>query len=120
MQKRRMAQINQLLREQIGEILIREEKDAFERSLTVTEVRTSGDMSQARVYVMTHRNVGDSDEMQQEGSLEKVAERVQRELGPRIHLKRTPKLIFQLDETAEQAAKIEALLERVKDDLNDD
>ncbi len=115
---RRIAQVNELLREEIGKILIGETSDPVLPALTVTEVRTSSDLSSARVYVMC-RQFGDGPEIGTQENMDHAAEIVQKTIGSRIRLKKTPHLYFVVDQAEEQAAKIEELLNKVKEDWQD-
>lgn len=118
--KRRLEQVNSLLREEIGGIMLRENTDPVLSALTVTEVRVTPDLSAARVYVMVRK----FDEHGQihsiaEGDLAGAAERVQKQLASRIRIKKTPKLHFQVDDTEERAERIESLLNLVREDWED-
>lgn len=117
MQKRRLEQINSLLREEIGAILVEENADPVLAALTVTEVRVSADLSTARVYVMVRR-LNDTGEVVafEEKNLAHAQEVVQKLIGPRIRLKKTPHLHFMVDDSEEQAERIESLLNQVRDD----
>jgi len=117
--KRRLAQVNQLLREVIGEILILESSDPVIAALTVTEVRVSADFNHARVFVMCRIPDEGEESLATIENLDHAAEIVQKQLGPKLCLKRTPRLRFEIDDTAEQAGKIEDLLNQVKEDWQD-
>ena len=116
---RRLAQVNQLLRETIGRILVEQNSDPVLEALTVTEVRVSSDLNHARVFVMCRRPAEGESEM---GTVENLAHAqgvAQRFLAPEIHLKRTPKLHFEIDDTEERAERIDRLLDSVKEDWQD-
>jgi len=115
-ENRRLAQVNELLRETIGQILVEENSDPFLTLLTVTEVRVTSDLNQARVYVMCREaNPGEEAPVTPE-SLQEAAEKVQRLMAPQIRLKRTPKLKFEIDDTEERAQRVERLLNLVRED----
>ncbi|MCA9411688.1 MAG: 30S ribosome-binding factor RbfA [Candidatus Omnitrophica bacterium] len=115
---RRIAQVNELLREEIGKILISETSDPVLMAMTVTEVRTSPDLSSAKVFIMC-RQFGESEEIGTVENMDYAAEIVQKKIGSRIRLKKTPHLHFVVDQAEEQASRIEDLLNQVKDDLQD-
>ncbi|MCA9426599.1 MAG: 30S ribosome-binding factor RbfA [Candidatus Omnitrophica bacterium] len=115
---RRIAQVNELLREEIGKILISETSDPVLMAMTVTEVRTSPDLSSAKVFIMC-RQIGESEEIGTVENMDYAAEIVQKKIGSRIRLKKTPHLHFVVDQAEEQASRIEDLLNQVKDDLQD-
>jgi len=114
--KRRLAQVNELLRETIGEILVELNSEPLFSSLTVTEVRVTSDLSSARVFVMSHRPLLGEAEMGTVENLRLAAERVQKLLGPRVRLKRTPRLRFEIDDALERAERVDRLLDLVRED----
>ncbi len=118
--KRRLEQVNSLLREEIGGIMLHENTDPVLSALTVTEVRVTADLSSARVFVMARR-FDEHGQVQSfpTGDLEAAADKVRRLLAPRIRIKKTPKLQFLLDDTEERAERIESLLKLVHEDWED-
>lgn len=105
---RRQARINDLLRRNIGEILQSRFSDKIEAMVTVTEVRTSGDLRHARTYVSVL-----ADREQQEEAIRKLQnlrQELRQLLAAQVVLKYVPSLEFRLDETAERAQRIEKLL----------
>jgi len=92
-------------------------KDPGVRDAVVHAVKVSPDLSSARVYVRLGRP--GATEKQREAllrGLERAKGFVRRELGKRLRLRRTPELKFFWDETAETAARIEQILDEVKED----
>lgn len=103
----RMRRVNEALREVISQSLstLKDPRIGF---VTVTEVRASPDLSQATVYVSVLGS-----ERRRERTLEALAAAhgvLQQRVNRELHLKRTPKLVFEHDRTAEQAARISRLL----------
>jgi ribosome-binding factor A len=80
--------------------------------LSVTEVRVSPDLKQARIYVQVP---GDSAEQSaaMEG-LHAASGFIRRELVERIRLRRAPELFFMLDRSQQYGEHIEDLLGQVK------
>ncbi len=79
---------------------------------TVTEVRLSPDMKQARVYV----NVA-GDEAEQDAALKGLTAAsgfIRHELAERLQLRRTPELHFVLDHSEEYGRRIDDLLRQSK------
>lgn len=113
--RRRLEQINELLREEIGGILVRENSDPLCSAITVTEVRVTPDLSHARVFVMVRKSK-DGTDVATPANLERAREIVQRQLAGRVRIRKTPRLHFEVDQTAEEAERIEELLNRVKED----
>ena len=113
---RRLAQVNELLRETIGQIMVEQTSDPVLSSLTVTEVKVTPDLRHARVYVMCRRPEPGEEEIGTPENLLEAAEKVQRLMAPQIRIKRTPRLAFQIDDTEERASHLEQLLQQVRGD----
>ncbi len=80
--------------------------------VTVTEVRVSPDLKQARVYV----SVLGSEEEQQSTlqGLEAAAGFIRHELTERLRMRRSPEMLFLLDHSEEYGQRIETLLRSTK------
>jgi ribosome-binding factor A len=109
-----MRRVDEAVREVLGDAVNQSLKDPRVGFVTVTEVRTSADLRQARVFVSVF---GTPEE--QAATLEGLASAhgvLQARIAGELRLKRTPALEFRLDDTAEKAAKLEALIEDVTED----
>jgi ribosome-binding factor A len=83
----------------------------LEVSMTVTEVRVSPDLKQARVYVIVE---GTAEEQADAiAGLEKAGGYIRHELSERMQIRRSPELRFQLDTSAKAAQRIDDLLRQV-------
>jgi ribosome-binding factor A len=103
----RMRRVDEALRAVLGEA-VRDLKDPRVGFLTVTEVKTSPDLRHARVYVSV---LGDEGVRRMSlDALQHAHGFLQRRIAAEVRLKHTPELAFQLDDTAERAARLEALL----------
>jgi ribosome-binding factor A len=100
------------LREEIETIIEGELADPRIGLASVTNVALAGDSRSARVFVTV---LGDEAEAErtQEGLTAAVGY-VRREVGERLHLRRTPELHFQVDRSGQAAARVDQLLKRVK------
>ncbi len=106
----RMRRVDEAIRQVIGEAVAGELKDPRVGFVTVTDVRTSADLSHARVYVSV---LGD-DLGQREATLEGLRSAhgyLQRRIASQLHLKRTPTLAFLYDDTTDRAMRVEELLD---------
>ncbi len=109
-----MRRVDEAVREVLGDAVNKELKDPRVGFVTVTEVRTSPDLRHARVFV----SVFGTDE-EKAATLEGLASAhgiLQARIARELRMKRTPALEFALDDTAERAAKLEALIEGVTED----
>jgi ribosome-binding factor A len=109
------------VRHVLSEILMRgqvHDDTLSAHTVSVTEVRMSPDLRQARVYVKPLLG-GDEDEVLK--ALRQNTAYFQREVAPRLGLKFAPKLKFLGDESFDEAERIERLLNdpKVARDLGD-
>lgn len=98
---------------ELGTMLAGELKDPrLSGLLTVTEVRVTPDLKNARVYVSV---LGDAAERARtlEG-LTAASGFIRHELSERIQLRRAPEIHFVLDQTEEYGQRIEELLRQTK------
>ena len=104
----RTDRIDQLLRQEIGEILARDVQDPRIGFVTITDVETAPDLSTARVWVSV---IGQPDERATAiRALEHAMPFVRRELGSRIRLRRVPELLIRADDTAQRGTHVLHLL----------
>lgn len=111
---RRSARLGQQIRAEISELLLRGLKDPRIGFATITAVRLTPDLRQARVAVSV---LGSAEE--QKRTLEgfrAARSYIRRELAHRLNLRRTPELEFTLDRSAEQAARIDELLRQTHEE----
>ena len=117
----RLLKVGERVRHVLSELLVRQQvhDDTLSgHTVSVTEVRMSPDLRQARVYVKPLLG-GDEDEVVK--ALRRNTAYLQREVAQRLGLKFAPKLKFLADESFDEAGRIERLLSdpRVARDLGD-
>ena len=109
-----MRRVDGAVREVLGNAVTQDLKDPRVGFVTVTEVRTSPDLRQARVFV----SVFGTDE-EKAATLEGLRSAhgiLQAKIASQLRMKRTPALEFALDDTAEKAARLEAIIEQAVED----
>ena len=108
MQGKRLDRVNQLIKEEVSMLLQRELKDPRLGFVTVTEVETTKDLRQAKVFVSV---LGD-DEQWKASMIALTSARgfVRNWLRQHLDLRVTPELVFRPDRSMEHAARIQALL----------
>jgi ribosome-binding factor A len=80
--------------------------------VTVTDVRTSADLSHARVYVSV---LGDADTRQASmDGLNSAHGFLQRRVASELRLKRTPTLEFTYDDTTDRALRVDELIDEIE------
>lgn len=114
---RRTDRVNQLLREELSRLILRELKDPRVRTVTVTAVETTPDLEHATVHV---RTLGEDVPVEEAlRGLESAAGYLRRELGRVLHLRRVPAFEFEEDRTLERARRIEELLRKAREEDED-
>ena len=104
----RTDRIDQLLREEIGQILARDVQDPRIGFVTITDVETAPDLSTARVWVSV---IGQPEERDRTiRALQRAMPFVRHELGSRIRLRRIPELQLRTDDTALRGTRVMQLL----------
>src|SRR3954452_10911591 len=113
MQGRRVDRIEEQLRIEISEIVEREIQDPRVHFVTMSRIKVTPDLGQARVYITVLGSPEDRKKALQ--GLRSAAHFVKRSLAKRLHhLRRLPDLIFEYDETIEKDMRLEQLLDQIK------
>lgn len=112
MSTRRIARVNDLIRKEISELLMREIRDPrLGGLLSVTEVDTSPDLRHAKVFVSV---MGSEEEKRRvEEGLAAASGFLRRSLGERLSLRHIPQLDFQRDESIERGTHLLELIKEV-------
>lgn len=112
-----MRRVDEAIRQVIGDVVAKDMKDPRVGFVTVTDVRTSPDLSHARVYVSVLGERGQSsDSAQREASLEGLRSAhgfLQGRVASELRLKRTPALEFSYDDTTDRAMRVEEILDEI-------
>ncbi|HEX2104160.1 MAG TPA: 30S ribosome-binding factor RbfA [Solirubrobacteraceae bacterium] len=104
-----MRRVDEAMRQVLGDALAQELKDPRVGFVTVTDVKTSPDLRHARVYVSV---LGDAPAREATlTGLRSAHGFLQGRIAGELRLKRTPELRFELDDTAERAARLERLID---------
>jgi ribosome-binding factor A len=113
-----MRRVDEAIRQVIGDAVAADLKDPRVGFVTVTDVRTSPDLRQARVYVSVLGDAGRvSRPDQREACLEGLRSAhgyLQGRVARELRLKRTPMLEFVYDETTDRALRVEKLIEQAR------
>jgi ribosome-binding factor A len=111
----RMRRVDEAIRHVIGDAVAGDLKDPRVGFVTVTDVRTSADLSHARVYFsVLGEDGGPSDEREREASLQGLRSAhgfLQARVASELRLKRTPTLDFIYDDTTDRALRVEEILD---------
>lgn len=108
----RTERLGEQIREELSELLTREVRDPGIGFVTLTRVRVTEDLLQARVY---YTSLGDAAARQRTArALERALPFLRRALGERLRLRRVPELSFTYDESIDHQARVEELLEEIR------
>lgn len=108
----RRIRVGEEIRHALAEIFIRgniNDPILRDTSITVSEVEVSPDLRNATAYVLPFGDVEPSEML---AGLARVTPLLRHRLSQRVHLRYVPMLKFALDQTFNQASKIESLLKR--------
>jgi ribosome-binding factor A len=112
-----MRRVDEAIRQVIGDAVAAELKDPRVGFVTVTDVRTSPDLSQARVYVSVLGDGARASEPEQRedtlAGLRSAHGYLQGLLARELHLKRTPTLEFSYDDTTDRALRVDELIDEI-------
>lgn len=101
----------ELMRE-INDILNKRVRDPRTSGVTVTDVRVTGDLSQATIYYSILSDLASDAEKTQAG-LEKATGLIKRELGTRLKVYKIPDIHFERDESVQYGSKIDEMLKKL-------
>lgn len=118
----RMLRVGELVRHALADIFARgdiEDEALVGSVVTVPEVRMTPDLKLASAYVMPLGGVH-ADEIV--AALNRHSKFIRGRVAPKINMKYAPEIRFFVDDTFEEAGRIDELLrsDRVKRDLEDD
>ena len=110
----RQLRVGEMIKQSLGQIFLREEAKVptlETRNITVTEVRMSPDLKNARAYVIP---LGGKDTEKVVNVLTEFSYLVRKALSKKIDMKFLPKVSFVCDKSFDYAEKIEKLIQKNK------
>lgn len=113
----RPHRVGEQMKKELGEIISRKLKDPRIGFVTVTDVRVTGDLQQATIYISV---LGTEEEKEQTlKGLEKAKGFIRSEIGQRIRLRKTPEITFEVDESIDYGNRIESILHQLNKEKED-
>ena len=110
----RQLRVGELIKQSLGQIFLRDEAKVPSmetKNITVTEVRMSPDLKNARAYVIP---LGGKDTDKTVSILTKFSYLIRKALAKKIEMKFLPKVSFVSDKSFDYAEKIEKLIKENK------
>jgi ribosome-binding factor A len=115
---RRTERVNDLIRDELSEMLLREMNDPrLSGLISITHVEVSPDLANARVFVSVM--AGAEEQKQAMKALEAAGGFMHRELKKRLTIRKVPFLSFKLDTSIAEGAEVLSLLNKVHDERPD-
>ena len=110
----RQLRVGELIKQSLGQIFLRDEAKVPKidtKNITVTEVRMSPDLKNARAYVIP---LGGKDSDKAVNILTEFSYRIRKVLSKKVDMKFLPRVSFVSDKSFDYAAKIEKLIQENK------
>jgi len=110
----RQLRVGELIKQSLGQIFLRDEAKLpvlETKNITVTEVRMSPDLKNARAYVIP---LGGKDSEETVHILTKFSHLIRKALSKKIEMKFLPRVSFVSDKSFDYAEKIEKLIQKNK------
>ncbi len=110
----RQLRVGELIKQSLGQIFLRDEAklpSLETKNITVTEVRMSPDLKNARAYVIP---LGGKDSEKTVSILSEFSHLVRKALSKKIDMKFLPRVHFVSDKSFDYAEKIEKLIKKNK------
>ena len=109
----RNEKVRKALMREISDIIFKEIKDPrISGVISITDVEVSSDNSSARVYFSVLGDESTKDLVKV--ALDSNTPRIRHEVGKRIRLRKTPTLLFILDDSLERGSKMMDLINKVE------
>lgn len=111
---KRILQVNELIKEELGKIIIQEVEFPKEFLITLTRVETTPNLKQSFAYIST---IGAKEDEEENilNILKKNIYNIQKKLDKKLNMRPVPKIIFRQEKETKKAAVVEKLLEKIKE-----
>lgn len=101
------------MQKEISDLLLREAKDVDFKTVTITHVKVTNDLSFAKIYFTA---LDDKNREKILKDLNNASGYFRKELASRMNLRHTPELRFIYDESIEYAQKIESIIDKINEE----
>ena len=118
MQYKRSDRVGDLIRQVIGEMLVRDLNDPRLGSVTLTGVEVTADLKIATIFFSAMGN-----QAQEEASLQgfqSAAGYIKKRMGKELRLRYLPDLLFKVDHSFDYGSKIDRLIKSIKEEPEGD
>jgi len=108
---RRIQRVNQLIKQEISRIILREIEGPKDTLITVTRVSSTSDLRESKVFISV---IPEENKTEVFLSLNRKIYHLQQEINKRLKMKIIPKIVFVEEKMTASAARIEEILEGLK------
>lgn len=114
MQGKRAERVATLIKHELAEAITKRIRDPRVGFVTVTDVKMTEDLKQARVFysVLGH----EAEKQETAKALERARGFFQREIAKAIKLRFTPRLVFSQDDSIEQGLKVDTIIRTIHEE----
>ena len=112
MASRRVERVEQAIRQAVSEIVLKDLKDPRVGFITITRVKASPDLRQAKVFFSALG--AEAEQSRAAHCLRHARGFIQREVGRCLAIRYTPELTFAEDEGLKASAQVSQLLNRIR------
>ena len=112
---KRIARVNQLIKKELSQIILREIDFPLGVLVTLTRVETSANLIDAKIYISV---LPGSQSLKVFQILNSQIYNLQQRLNHRLKMRPIPKIKFLKEQETEEAGKIEEILEKLKNKEN--
>jgi len=109
--KNRVFQVNELIKRELGSIILKKVEFPKNVLFTITRVETSSNLIQSKIHISVIPEVQTPKVIQ---ILNQKIFIIQQDVNRRLRMRPVPKIKFAEDKEAKKANKVEELLERIK------
>lgn len=111
MSKLRVERVQELMKQELSQIILQEMKDPRIGFVTVTQVRMSGDLARAEIFLSLMGEEEEKDKTLK--ALTSSLGYLRSEIGKRIRLRYTPELVLKIDDSLDYSDNIQKLLHKI-------
>lgn len=116
---KKLERIEAQIRKEVSQILQNEVKNPQYGFVTVTDVEVTNDYSFANIYV-SFLNTKDIKAIDRLDEINRVKGFVRTQLSRRLTIRKTPELIFKLDDSIDQGNRIDEIIAKINREHEED
>lgn len=109
----RLVKVNELIKQLVGELILREVDFGKEILVTISKVETSPDLRYSKILITVFPEGKEKDAL---AALSRDIFGLQRALNKKLNMRPIPKIRFDVDKIEQRAARIESLLAQIKEE----